>query len=233
MKTIKVLLVCTLSIFLISSCGSDTGKTFPGVTQKQLDSASYAIGVSIGSMIRGTDLGDLNYQKFVEGFKDITSNNPLKLNDEDINRIIMEYLTARSEYSSQASIEEGVAFLEQNKTKAGVKTTASGLQYEILSEGAGAYPTAEDVVEVHYVGTLLSGEVFDSSYDRGESISFALNEVIPGWTEGIQLINEGGKIKLWIPSDLGYGDRGAGSIPPHSLLIFEVDLIKINPETSN
>lgn len=231
MKTIKVFTVFALAALLISSC-VDKGKTFPGVSQKQLDSASYAIGVSIGSMVGGIDLGDLNYQQFVNGFKDINKGNDLKINDMDINRLISEYLEKRAAFASEESlknVEEGKVFLEKNKTKPGVVTTESGLQYQILAEGSGANPTAEDVVEVHYVGTLINGEEFDSSYSRGETATFGLNQVIPGWTEGIQYVKEGGKIKLWIPSELGYGDRSAGKIPPHSTLVFEVELVKINP----
>ena len=123
---------------------------------------------------------------------------------------------------------EGQKFLEENKSKKGVKVTASGLQYEVLTEGKGKQPTAEDTVEVHYRGTLINGQEFDSSYKRNSSISFPLNGVIRGWTEGLQLMKEGSKYKFYIPPELAYGERGAGQdIPPHATLIFEVELIKV------
>lgn len=122
----------------------------------------------------------------------------------------------------------GEAFLAENAKKPGVKTTASGLQYEVLTEGSGAAPKASDNVTVHYRGTTINGEEFDSSYGRGEPLTFPLNRVIPGWTEGLQLMKEGAKYRLYIPSDLAYGERGAGGvIGPNATLIFDVELIKI------
>lgn len=118
-------------------------------------------------------------------------------------------------------------FWNENATKDGVQQTRSGLQYLVLEEGTGASPAATDMVKVHYHGTLIDGSVFDSSVERGQPISFGLNQVIPGWTEGLQLMKEGGKTRLFIPSALAYGDRAAGSIPPGSLLIFDVELIAI------
>ena len=130
---------------------------------------------------------------------------------------------------AESPLEKGEKFLAENKTKEGVKTTASGLQYKITKEGTGKSPAATDTVLVHYEGKLLDGSVFDSSIKRGEPISFPLNRVIPGWTEGLQLIKEGGKATLYIPSKLAYGPRGAGgAIGPDETLIFEVELIKIN-----
>ena len=128
---------------------------------------------------------------------------------------------------SAANKEAGAKFLEENKKKENVKVTASGLQYQIVQEGTGKQPKATDKVTVHYTGKLLDGTVFDSSVQRGEPIEFGLNQVIPGWTEGVQLMKEGGKIILYIPSELGYGDRDMGQIPPGSTLIFEVELIKV------
>jgi len=125
-------------------------------------------------------------------------------------------------------MEAGKKFLEENGKKEGVKTSASGLQYEVLREGAGPKPGATSTVEVHYEGRLINGKVFDSSYQRNETISFPLNRVIPGWTEGLQLMPTGAKYRLYIPSELGYGARGAGAdIPPNSDLIFDVELISI------
>ena len=133
--------------------------------------------------------------------------------------------------NAQTAAERGRAFLEANAKKADVKTTASGLQYTIIEPGKGATPKATDTVKVHYAGKLLDGTEFDSSYKRGEPISFPLNGVIAGWTEGLQLVKEGGKIRLFIPSKLAYGSRGAGRvIGPDETLIFDVELIKVNPK---
>ena len=130
--------------------------------------------------------------------------------------------------NTAANKQAGQAFLEENGQKSEVITTETGLQYQVLTEGDGSRnPGSEDVVEVHYHGSLIDGTVFDSSVDRGDSIRFALNQVIPGWTEGLQLMNTGDKYRFFIPSDLAYGDRGTGSIPGGSVLIFDVELIKI------
>ena len=129
---------------------------------------------------------------------------------------------------SQTALEKGQAFLKENATKEGVKTTPSGLQYKVITEGTGASPKATDTVEVHYRGTTIDGKEFDSSYKRGETISFPLNGVIPGWTEGVQLMKEGGKYEFFIPSNLAYGRQGAGGvIGPDETLIFTVELVKV------
>ena len=131
---------------------------------------------------------------------------------------------------AEVNKKEGAKFLEQNKTKAGIKVTASGLQYKIISEGTGKTPEPTDSVYVNYKGTLVNGTVFDNSYTRGQPARFVLNAVIPGWTEGLQLMKEGGKAELYIPGDLAYGDRGYGNvIPGGSTLIFEVELLKVKP----
>lgn len=129
---------------------------------------------------------------------------------------------------AQSNLELGQAFLKQNSTQAGVKTTPSGLQYKVITEGKGKSPKATDTVLVHYRGTTIDGREFDSSYKRNEPISFPLNGVIPGWTEGVQLMKEGGKIQLFIPSNLAYGSRGAGGvIPPDATLVFDIELLKV------
>ncbi len=143
--------------------------------------------------------------------------------------LAFKYLSSNSESSKQA-LADGKKFLEDNKAKANIQVTASGLQYEFLQQGeGGAMPGAKDKVEVHYHGTLIDGTVFDSSVERGATITFGLNQVIKGWTEGLQLMAEGDKVRLYIPAELAYGSRRAGKIPANSALIFDVELIKINP----
>jgi FKBP-type peptidyl-prolyl cis-trans isomerase FklB len=131
---------------------------------------------------------------------------------------------------AQKNLEAGQTFLAENAEREGVETTESGLQYEILEEGEGESPTAEDQVKVHYTGELISGEVFDSSRERGEPVTFGLNQVIPGWTEGLQLMKEGGRAKLYIPADLAYGPGGNQRIGPNETLVFDVELLDVNPE---
>ena len=139
------------------------------------------------------------------------------------------YNNANNQKIAALNLEKGAAFLAENAKKAGVTTTASGLQYEVLQSGSGeTHPTASSTVRVHYHGTLIDGTVFDSSVERGETISFPLNRVIPGWTEGVQLMKVGDKFRFYIPSNLGYGERSAGKIPPGSVLIFDVELFEIN-----
>ena len=205
-----------------------------------LDSTSYAFGTSIGAGLKTTGLSTLNYEVLLKGLKDAFSGGKVVLTQQQAQQCINEAISKASAVKNKAETEankikyapimkEGQDFLDQNKKRAGVQTTASGLQYEVLTAGTGVKPLATDSVLVHYKGTLLNGKQFDSSYDRGEPISFPLNRVIPGWTEGVQLMPAGSKYKFFIPYNLAYGERGAGAdIPPYSTLIFEVELLKVN-----
>jgi FKBP-type peptidyl-prolyl cis-trans isomerase len=150
---------------------------------------------------------------------------------EEADQIIRRYFEAAGEKEGQLNLEAGNAFLEENKGREGVKTTASGLQYEVITEGTGPIPSAEDRVRVHYHGTLIDGTVFDSSVERGEPAVFGVGQVIPGWTEALQLMPVGSKWKIYVPSELAYGERGAGAdIGPNTTLIFEVELLEIVEE---
>lgn len=205
-----------------------------------LDSTSYAFGTSIGASLKTTGLSTLNYEVLLKGLKDSFTGSKGVLTQQQAQQCIEKALAKASSVKNKAEeaankikyapiMKEGQDFLEQNKKRAGVQTTASGLQYEVLNAGTGVKPQATDSVLVHYKGTLLNGKQFDSSYDRGEPISFPLNRVIPGWTEGVQLMPAGSKYKFFIPYNLAYGERGAGQdIPPYSTLIFEVELLKVN-----
>lgn len=205
-----------------------------------LDSTSYAFGTSVGSGLKSTGLKTLNFDVLLKGLKDAFGDGKVILNQQQAQQCINEALSKASAEKNKLETEankikyapimkEGQEFLATNKNRPGVKTTASGLQYEVITEGTGVKPLATDSVLVHYKGTLLSGKQFDSSYDRGEPISFPLNRVIAGWTEGVQLMPAGSKYKFFIPYNLAYGERGAGAdIPPYSTLIFEVELLKVN-----
>ena len=193
------------------------------------DKASYGIGVMIASNIKMQGFDSLNIEAMQAGFGDVLAGKPTKIEENEAQMIVQQYMMNAMEKKSRAARAEGTAFLEQNKTKEGVKSTASGLQYKVLKSGVGKTPTATDNVTVHYTGKLLDGTVFDSSVERGSPATFNVNGVIPGWTEVLQLMKEGDKWEVYIPSDLAYGERGAGGqIPPHATLVFEVELIKVN-----
>lgn len=172
---------------------------------------------------------NLNIADFTDAVKAIFEGKEPALPMEEAQKIINEYLRELEAKATAQAKEVGAKFLEENAKNEGVKVTESGLQFVVEKEGTGIQPTAEDEVTVHYTGRLLDGTVFDSSVTRGEPATFPLNRVIPGWTEGVQLMKEGGKYTFFIPSELAYGAHGVpNAIPPHSTLIFEVELIKVN-----
>lgn len=208
----------------------------PIAFKNKLDSASYAFGLAMASNLKSGGLESLNYDLLTKGLKDAFNKDAKPLMTEQASQSAINNLfeslskvrEAKERVKFEPTIKEGETFLAQNKTKQGIKTTASGLQYEVITEGTGTQPKGTDKVTVHYKGTLLNGFEFDSSYKRNEPTSFGLNQVIPGWTEGVALMKEGGKYRFFIPYKLAYGARGAGQdIPPYSTLIFEVELIKV------
>ena len=201
-----------------------------------LDSASYALGINVASSFKSGGMNTLNYELFNKGLKDAFAKaNPLLTEaqcQQAVNSLFASFSKVREAEEMkkfEPQIKIGRDFLAANKIKPGIKTTASGLQYEVLTQGTGAKPTsASDKVTVHYKGTLLDGIEFDSSFKRNEPTSFGLNQVITGWTEGLQLMNEGSKYRFFVPYSLAYGSRQMQTIPPYSTLIFEVELIKVN-----
>lgn len=196
--------------------------------ENKIDSASYAFGLSMARDLKKRGLKNLDGKLVAQAIEDYFSGKPLQISEEDEYKAISEVLTAAAEELKKEQSATGDAFLAQNKTKAGIHTTASGLQYEIIRDTDGAKPSTTDSVTVNYKGALLDGKVFDSSYDRGEPTSFPLNRVIAGWQEGLQLMPVGSHYRFYIPYQLGYGERGAGNdIPPYSVLIFDVELLKI------
>lgn len=199
------------------------------VTLNRLDSASYSFGFKIAQGLKQDGVTSLNYKLMTDAMESVFRGDSVTLlTDEQASKAIGVFLEETTKAKFASAIAEGEKFFAENKNKAGIITTESGLQYEVLTAGNGAKPKAEDEVTVHYKGSLLSGKQFDSSYDRGEPISLTLNRVIPGWTEGVQLMPVGSKYRFYIPYKLGYGENGAGQdIPPYSTLVFDVELIKI------
>lgn len=194
-----------------------------------MDKLSYAWGMAMGQQLHGMGVNDLNIEDFAEAVHCVFDRKEPKMKPEEAHKLINEYLEKLQGELEARAKEEGVKFLTENKKNADVKETPSGLQYVVIKEGTGAQPGPTDEVTVHYTGKLLDGTVFDSSVNRGEPATFPLNRVIPGWTEGVQLMKEGSKYTFFIPSDLAYGAQGIpNAIPPHSTLIFDVELIKIN-----
>ena len=193
------------------------------------DSASYAIGLSVINFYKQQGITSLNTALVSKAINDALANRKPLLTDEQANSCVMTLMNQKQEAKSKTTIVEGQKFLAQNKNKPGVQTTASGLQYEVITQGTGPKPTVNDSVEVNYVGTLINGNEFDNSYKRGQSITFLVTGVIKGWTEALQLMNAGSKYKLYIPYELAYGtnDVGNGSIPGGSVLVFEVELLRV------
>jgi len=192
--------------------------------------ASYGLGVLVASNVRSQGGDSLDLESLYFGIQDVFTKKNLQIDQEECSMIVQTYMQAAMEKKVVAMKAEEKAFLSANKLKPGVKETASGLQYQIITSGTGKTPTADDEVTVHYEGKLIGAtEPFDSSIKRGEPATFGVGQVIAGWTEALQLMKEGDKWMLFIPSDLGYGERGAGGqIPPYATLIFEVELIKVN-----
>lgn len=193
--------------------------------------ASYTLGYRFAENVQRQLGADIDADAFVRGVADLLAGRDTLVDDAEAERVLGAMMEARqAEAASDAlrNLERGLEFLEQNAQREGVVTLESGLQYEVLEPGDGAPPEATDVVTTHYEGRLIDGTVFDSSYQRGEPASFPLDRVIAGWTEGVQLMSPGAKYRLYVPSELAYGDRAAGSIPPNSTLIFDVELISID-----
>ena len=222
-KVFGYLIVCGL---LVNACSS---KKITSKNDLKTDDEkfSYAVGLEIGQSLKGSKI-KFDKNAVLQGIDQVISGSTPVLTDEEAQKIKQEYSQKKMTENSSKNKKEGEEFLAKNKEKEGVKTTASGLQYKVIKEGTGNTPQATSTVSVHYKGTLLDGTEFDSSYKRGQPAQFAVNQVIPGWTEALQLMKEGSKYQLFIPSNIAYGERGAGgAIQPNSTLIFEVELLKI------
>lgn len=200
-----------------------------------MDKVSYALGLGIGRQLAQMGASELNIDDFAAAIKDVIAGNELKVSNREAQTIVQDYfrkqeekLNAERAEKGKVSKAEGEKYLAENAKKEGVVTLPSGLQYMVLKEGNGKKPKATDQVKCHYEGFLIDGTVFDSSIQRGEPAVFPLNQVIAGWTEGLQLMQEGAKYRFFIPYILGYGEGGAGaSIPPYAALIFDVELLEV------
>ena len=200
-----------------------------------MDKVSYALGLGIGQQLAQMGASELNIDDFAQAIKDVINGSELKVQHREAQQIVQDYFAKQEEKINAQRAEQGKAqkeagekYLAENAKKEGVVTTKSGLQYKVLQDGKGKQPTAKDTVMCHYEGFLIDGTVFDSSVQRGEPATFPLQQVIAGWTEGLQLMKEGAKYRFFIPYRLGYGEGGAGaSIPPFATLIFDVELIQV------
>lgn len=235
MKKISVLVATVIVAMSASFTSCDSHKN--ASLKTAVDSASYAIGINTGANYR-TNLktlpgGEANIDDLIAGFIQAIKGDSaaMKMTPETAQQYLQTYFVEASAKEAAQNKEAGEKFLAENKTKEGVITTESGLQYKVEKEGTGEKPTAADRVKVHYTGTLLDGTKFDSSVDRGEPAEFGVSQVIRGWTEGLQIMPAGSKYIFWIPSDLAYGERGAGQdIKPNSVLKFEVELLEVIKE---
>ncbi|MCX7987236.1 MAG: FKBP-type peptidyl-prolyl cis-trans isomerase [Bacteroidales bacterium] len=228
----KKLSFVALTITLaLSSCNQKSSSV---KLKNDIDSLSYCIGVSIGENLKEADLPSFNVEVFRKAVEDVLAKRETKIKPENAGMYIQEYFTKLQMEQGMKNLKEGQEFLKKNKEKKGVVTTASGLQYEVLKEGTGPHPTKDDMVSIHYKGSLIDGTVFDSSYDRGQPATFAVGGVIPGFTEALQLMTVGSKYRVWIPAELGYGAAGnpRGKIKPNSVLVFEIELLSIDSSAS-
>ena len=195
----------------------------------KMDSLSYGLGLLLAQNVKQLGLENIDGTSLSQAIQDVLDGKETKMTVDQANMLVSNEIAAASEKKAGPVLEEGKQFLAENGKKANIKTTASGLQYEVITSGTGATPKLTDKVTTHYKGTLINGKQFDSSYDRGEPATFPVNGVIKGWTEALQLMKEGDKWRLYIPYDLAYGERGAGKdIPPFATLIFDIELIKVN-----
>lgn len=242
MKFTTTALVTTLATatLLVGACSTNSNNQptpAKSISISEQSTAMQKVGYSLGYMMAEAnkeDVKDLDIDSFELGFRDGFAGKKAALTDEHMQKVLTEYQQQKEKEAleemktkAEANKSKGAAYLAENAKKAGVKTTESGLQYKVLKEGTGKQPKATDVVKVNYEGKLIDGTVFDSSYERGEPIEFPLNQVIAGWTEGVQLMKEGSKYEFVIPSDIAYGETGNQGIEPNSTLIFTVELLEV------
>ena len=229
-KIFSIAVICAFAALMLASCDKKTaeGSQPAGISKSDIDSVSYMIGYSTGMQIVQSNFGPLSTNAIIKGI--IDANKGVEVDYTTFQNVVNGFMEKRMEAVATENAAKSEKMLSANAKKSGVITTESGLQYQIVREGAGVKPGERDTVEVNYEGKNLAGKVFDSSYERGATAKFPLNGVINGWTEGLQYVGEGGEIMLWIPADLAYGDRNVGSdIGPNEALTFKVELISVRP----
>lgn len=230
-----------VTVLLFMGCNSNSGSSSSGdaTLETNIDSVSYSQGYQIGNFLRQQGMTDLNTDVLLAGLNAGVNDQEAQLTDMEMQQIVQTYQQQAQQRAKQMQAQDakenaqaGQDFLAENRGKDGVIETDSGIQYQVMQEGSGVSPDSSDTVRVHYKGTLLDGTVFDSSYDRGNPMTFPLNRVIAGWTEGVQLMQEGAKYKFWIPGELAYGQNPPprSQIGPNETLVFEVELLEVNPE---
>jgi len=225
----KKLMIILAGVLALGGCTEKMGGVGKASLNSDKSKYSYAVGMQIGRNMKSQSI-DLDQSAFNNGISDMLSGKEARLTDQQVQESLKKMAEMRNEKREKEANDnkaKGEAFLESNKSKEGFKTTESGLQYKVLTEGEGAKPKLEDVVSVHYKGTLIDGKEFDSSYKRDKPAEFPVRAVIPGWTEALQLMTVGSKYQLVIPAKLAYGDRGNPSIPGNSVLLFDVELLDI------
>ena len=229
-KIFAVAVICAVFAMMSASCDKKTaeGSQPAGISKSDVDSVSYMIGYSTGMQIMQNNFGPLSTNAIIKGIQD--AGKGVEVDYAVFQNVVNGFMEKRMAAVSSENADKSAKMLAANGKKSGVVTTESGLQYQIVREGTGVKPGERDTVEVNYEGKNLAGKVFDSSYERGTTVSFPLNGVIKGWTEGMQYIGEGGEIMLWIPAELAYGDRNVGSdIGPNEALTFKVELVSVKP----
>jgi FKBP-type peptidyl-prolyl cis-trans isomerase FklB len=228
MKFLKSFIPVSVAAFMVVACNAQNKKNENIKMSSTIDSVSYGLGVAIGNNLKNSGFDSVKIEIMAQALKEVFEGKAT-MKQEDADRIIQGYMSEKEKAKGADNLKKGQDFLEANKSKEGVKTTASGMQYIVLKEGNGAKPSLNDKVTTHYHGTLVDGTVFDSSVDRGQPASFPVSGVIPGWTEALQMMSVGSKWKLFLPSNLAYGERGAGGkIGPNTVLVFEVELLSID-----
>ena len=226
--TKTILPVFAAALMVVAACNAQDNKSSNSKMSSTIDSVSYGLGVAIGNNLKSSGFDSLKIDILAQAMNDVFAGKA-SMKQEDADRIIQGYMMEKERAKGAGNAAKGQAFLDENKGKPGVKVTESGLQYIVMKEGTGPKPGLNDKVTTHYHGTLIDGSVFDSSVERGQPASFPVSGVIPGWTEALQMMPVGSKWKLFLPSNLAYGERGAGGkIGPNSVLVFEVELLSID-----
>jgi FKBP-type peptidyl-prolyl cis-trans isomerase FklB len=227
----KLVLIVLLAVgfFAFSGCSQQDMSGKRVELNNEIDSVSYSLGVNIGKNIKSQGVDELNVNALANAMNDVFGDDSLEIDEMTSNMVIQNYFESLQSSRAEDSREKGLAFLEENRGRENIVATESGLQYEVMEEGSGSIPKEDDTVTVHYEGKTIDGKVFDSSMERGEPVSFPVSGVIQGWQEALQLMPVGSKWRIYVPSDLAYGERGAGrDIGPNETLIFDVELLSID-----